>query len=84
VVEHTGETNQFNTMQYTSNPSQIPIGSQPIPNNYFPTVEGSVLAALALFLIRGLWQEHCKDEKAERELVNKLLDYQAKKDEKSN
>jgi hypothetical protein len=47
---------------------------EPIPNNYFPAVEGSILAALAVFLIRGLWSEHCQEEKAERELIQKLID----------
>ena len=47
---------------------------QSIPNNYFPAVEGSILAALALFLIRGLWQQYLKNEELERKIIEKLID----------
>ncbi|MGL4620699.1 hypothetical protein [Chroococcidiopsis sp.] len=60
-------------MQASIQPSS-PQPIQPMPNNYFPTVEGSVLATLALFLIRGLWQQYLKNEEMEARIIQKLLD----------
>ncbi|AFZ31644.1 hypothetical protein Glo7428_3157 [Gloeocapsa sp. PCC 7428] len=37
-------------------------------------LEWSVLGLIAVFLIKGLWKEFCESEKAERELINKLID----------
>lgn len=45
-----------------------------LPTNSFLITEFSVLAIIAVFLIRGIWSEHCKTEKAEQELINKLVD----------
>lgn len=61
-------------MQTTTQQPSIPLPVPPIPTNYFQAVEGSILAAVALFLIRGLWAEHCHEEKHERELINRLID----------
>lgn len=37
--------------------------------------EFSILACLAIFLIKGIWQEHVANERQERELTEKLINH---------
>ena len=37
--------------------------------------EYSILVCLAVYLIKGIWQEHIANERQERELTQKLLDH---------
>jgi hypothetical protein len=41
--------------------------------NFIPSVEFSILAGLAVFLIKGVWKEHTENEQQEREMTDKLL-----------
>lgn len=57
---------------------EVPSGTNEIfnvlPENPPELIEWSLLAFLAVFLIKGIWAEHQENEKAERELTNKLID----------
>lgn len=43
--------------------------------------EFSILACLAIFLIKGIWQEHINNEKQERELTEKLINHLLEQDD---
>ncbi len=45
-----------------------------LPSHAPGLIEWSLLAGVALFLIKNIWQEFQESEKAERELTNKLVD----------
>lgn len=50
---------------------------------YVPGIlEWSVLALVAVFLIKGIWKEFTESEKAERELTTKLIDKLLKENNK--
>ena len=51
-----------------------------LPENPPELIEWSLLAFLAVFLIKGIWAEHQENEKAERDLTNKLIDQLLKRD----
>lgn len=62
-------------------PADTPL-STVIPSTFhqtMPLAEFGVCAALSLFLVRGLWREHCAAERSERELTSKLIDNLIKK-----
>lgn len=44
-------------------------------SNFVGIAEFSILACLAIFLIKGIWQEHINNEKQERELTDKLINH---------
>ena len=44
-------------------------------SNFVGIAEFSILACLAIFLIKGIWQEHINNEKQERELTEKLINH---------
>lgn len=60
---------QFATIQP---PTNLAI-SQPVKDAFLAT-EVSVLAIIAVLLIKGIWSEHRENEKAERQLTDKLVD----------
>lgn len=64
-------------MQTATTQTSVPLPITSVPTNYFQAVEGSILAAVALFLIQGLWREHCLEEKHERLLIDKLIERQS-------
>lgn len=52
----------------------VSINMPSISPHTMPVMEFGVCAALCLFLVRGLWREHCAAERSERELTSKLID----------
>lgn len=44
-------------------------------SNSVGIAEFSILACLAIFLIKGIWQEHTANERQERELTEKLINH---------